>query len=143
MVLRMMADVVALHPRAVHIMAGTNDIAGNTGPMTRQQTYDNLTAMTQIAQASGLDVILASVPPAASFPWRPGLQTIAPIAEINAWIERFANETGATWVDYAPALGDGDGAIRAGLASDGVHPEAAGYAEMEKTIDPVLKAMGL
>ncbi|GAA0734033.1 GDSL-type esterase/lipase family protein [Sphingomonas japonica] len=141
MLLRMMADVVALRPRAVHIMAGTNDIAGNTGPMTRQQTYDNLTAMTQIAQANGLDVILASVPPAASFPWRPGLETIAPIAEINAWIEAFADEAGAIWVDYGPALGDGKGAIRAGLANDGVHPEAAGYSEMEKVVDPILRRM--
>ncbi len=143
MVLRMMADVVHLKPRAVHIMAGTNDIAGNTGPMTRQQTYDNLMAMTQIAKANGLDVILASVPPAAGLPWRPGLETIGPIAEINGWIQGYAKQAGATWVDYTPALGNGQGAIRSGLADDGVHPEIAGYVEMEKVIEPVLKGMQL
>lgn len=143
MVLRMMPDVIALKPRAVHIMAGTNDIAGNTGPMTRAQTYDNLTAMTQLAQANGIAVLLAAVPPAAAFPWRPGLATIGPIAEINRWIRDYATRTGATHVDYTAALGDGRGGIRKGLALDGVHPEVAGYAAMEKVIAPILKGMKL
>src|SRR3546814_13493982 len=72
MVLRMMADVVHLKPKAVHIMAGTNDIAGNTGPMTPAQSQDNLVMMTEIARASGIDVLLASNPPSDGFPWRPG-----------------------------------------------------------------------
>lgn len=141
MVLRMMPDVIALRPRAVHIMAGTNDIAGNTGPMTRAQTYDNLMAMAQLAQANGIAVLLASVPPAAAFPWRPGLATVEPIAEINAWIRAYAARIGATHVDYSPALGDGRGGIRKGFALDGVHPEAAGYAAMEKVLEPVLRGM--
>ena len=138
MVLRMMADVVALHPRAVHIMAGTNDIAGNTGPMTIQQTCDNLTAMAAIARASGISVVLASVPPAASFSWRPGLEVRGPIAAINHWAAAFARTTGATWIDYHPALADATGAMRPGFASDGVHPTAAGYAAMEAVAAPVL-----
>lgn len=143
MLLRMMPDVVALKPRAVHIMAATNDVAGNTGPMTRAQTYDNLIAMTQIAQANRIAVLLAAVPPAAAFPWRPGLATIEPIAEINRWIRGYAARIGATHVDYTAALSDGRGGIRKELALDGVHPEAEGYAAMEKVIEPVLRRMKL
>src|SRR3954452_12085225 len=88
MVLRMYSDVVALRPKAVHIMAGTNDIAGNTGPMTAQMSENNVRAMVEIAQRHGLKVLLAPVPPAASFPWRPGLETRAPIAELNRRLER-------------------------------------------------------
>ena len=143
MLVRMMADVVALKPRAVHIMAGTNDVAGNTGPMTRTQTYDNLAAMATLARANGIEVLLANVPPAAAFPWRPGLETIAPIAEINRWIARYARETRAIHVDYGPALGDGRGGIPAALADDGVHPTDAGYAAMEKVLTPILARRGL
>ena len=138
MVLRMMADVVALKPRAVHIMGGTNDIAGNTGAITVAQTCDNLAAMAAIARTSGIAVILASVPPATNFPWRPGLETRAPIAAINRWAAGFARATGATWIDYHPALADAEGAMRPGFASDGVHPTAKGYAAMEAVAAPVL-----
>ena len=80
MVLRMLQDVVQLKPRFVHIMAGTNDIAGNTGPMTVAQSIDNFRAMTMLAHANGIEVLLASVPPAASFPWRPGSRPCGPSA---------------------------------------------------------------
>jgi lysophospholipase L1-like esterase len=139
MVLRMMSDVVALKPKAVHIMAGTNDIAGNTGPMTPQMTEDNIRAMSDIARAHGIKVLLASIPPAASFPWRPGLETRKPIAAMNAWLKQYAHQSGATWVDYWPVLDDGTGAIRSGLASDGVHPTEAGYDAMATVIEPILR----
>ena len=138
MVLRMMADVVDLKPRAVHIMAGTNDVAGNTGPMTSKMTEDNFRMMSDIARAHGIAVLIASIPPAASFPWRPGLETRRPIAEINRWLKSFAAATGATWVDYWPVLDDGTGAMKPGLASDGVHPTEAGYDAMATVIEPIL-----
>ena len=138
MVLRMMADVVALRPRAVHIMGGTNDIAANTGPMTTQMTQDNIAMMTAIAHDAGIKVILASIPPAHDYPWRPGLDTMGPIAALNLWIAAFARTQGAVWVDYHPALAGADGGMKPGLASDGVHPTAAGYAAMEAVIAPVL-----
>jgi lysophospholipase L1-like esterase len=141
MVLRMMSDVVALRPKAVHIMAGTNDIAGNTGPMTAEMTQNNIRAMSDIAARHGIKLLLAPIPPAASFPWRPGLQTRAPIAAINSWLKRFARETGATWVDYWRVLDDGTGAMKPGLAVDGVHPNEAGYDAMTTAIEPVLKRM--
>jgi lysophospholipase L1-like esterase len=139
MVLRMYSDVVALKPRAVHIMAGTNDIAGNTGPMTAEMTENNFRAMSDIARQHGIKVLIASIPPAANFPWRPGLETEGPITELNAWLKRFAHESGATWVDYHPVLDDGTGAMKPGLASDGVHPTEAGYDAMATVIEPILK----
>lgn len=138
MLLRFMADVVHLKPRAVHIMAGTNDIAGNTGPMTPAMTEDNFRAMTDIARQHGIRVLLASIPPADRFPWRPTVDARGPIAEINAWLRRFARETGAIYVDYHSALADGSGAMKPGLASDGVHPTEAGYDAMERVAEPVL-----
>jgi lysophospholipase L1-like esterase len=138
MVLRMIPDVVALRPRAVHIMAGTNDIAGNTGPMTPQMTKDNFRAMIAIARRHGLKVILASIPPAASFPWRRGLETRRPIRELNAWLRDFGRAEGATWIDYHRVLATPDEAIRPGLASDGVHPTEAGYDAMATLAEPVL-----
>lgn len=139
MVLRMMADVVHLKPKAVHIMAGTNDIAGNTGPMTPQQTEDNLTMMTEVAKAAGITVILASIPPAAAFPWRPGLTVTEPIRALNRWIEGYAKRTGATWVDYTPALATAAGGMKPGMAVDGVHPTAEGYAAMERVLGPAVR----
>jgi lysophospholipase L1-like esterase len=140
MVLRMMADVVHLKPRFVHIMAGTNDIAGNTGKMTRAQSYDNFRMMTQIAKANGIGVILASVPPSDHFPWRPGLDVLGPIREMNAWLWDYAKAERLTWIDYTPVLADAKGAMKPGLASDGVHPTEAGYDAMATVIEPILKA---
>lgn len=139
MVLRMMADVVHLKPRAVHIMAGTNDIAGNTGPMTPEQTQDNLTMMTEVAKAAGIHVLLASIPPSAAFPWRPGLAVTEPIRALNRWIEGYAKRSGATWVDYTPALATAAGGMKPGMAMDGVHPTAEGYAVMESVLDPLVR----
>ena len=139
MVLRMMADVVDLKPAAVHIMAGTNDIAANTGPMTPRMTQDNFRMMSDVARAHGIHVLIASIPPAGGFPWRPGLETRRPIAELNAWLRSFASAMGATWVDYHPVLDDGTGAMKPGLASDGVHPTEAGYDAMASVIEPVLE----
>ena len=139
MVLRMMSDVVALKPRAVHLMAGTNDIAGNTGPMTAEMTQNNFREMSDIARRNGIKVIFASIPPAAGFPWTPRIETKQPIAEMNAWLKRYAADTGAAWVDYHQVLDDGTGAMKPGLASDGVHPTAAGYDAMATLVEPVLE----
>ena len=141
MVLRMMSDVVALRPQAVHIMGGTNDIAGNTGPMVAQATQDNVEAMTNIAQCHGIKVMIASVPPAAQFPWSPAIETRRSIAALNRRLQRLARRTGATWIDYHPVLDDGTGAMKPGLASDGVHPTEAGYDAMATVIQPILRRL--
>ncbi|MFS0773771.1 GDSL-type esterase/lipase family protein [Sphingomonas sp. 1P08PE] len=143
MLVRTMADVVALRPRALHLMAGTNDIAGNTGLMTQADTQNNLTAICQIARANGITVLLASVPPAANFPWRPGLDTVTPIRAINAWLRDHAHTLGARFVDYTPALSTADGAMKPGYATDGVHPTEAGYDAMAGILQPILASMHL
>jgi lysophospholipase L1-like esterase len=129
MLLRFRQDVIDLDPAVVQIMTGTNDIAGNTGPMTPAQTQANIMSMAELARAHGITVILASITPAANFPWRPGLATVPRIAELNAWLRQYAAQTGAIYADYWSALHDGD-ALRASLTYDGVHPNAAGYAAM-------------
>ncbi len=140
MLVRFRADVLRLEPRVVQIMAGTNDIAGNTGPSTPEMTQDNLRSMTELAQASRVSVILASIPPAASFPWRPGLETAGAIVATNEWLRDYARQVGAVYADYHGALSNGRGGMRPGLASDEVHPTAEGYAAMRPVAEAALVA---
>lgn len=128
--LRFYADVISLHPRVVHIMAGTNDVAGNTGPASDVDIKNNLRAMTELAQANNIKVILASIPPARAFPWSPGLAPARRIARLNDFIRAYAAERGALYADYYPALHDGAGGMRLKLSNDGVHPNSGGYAIM-------------
>ncbi|MCJ2184960.1 GDSL-type esterase/lipase family protein [Novosphingobium sp. 1949] len=135
MLLRFRQDVIDLDPDVVQIMAGTNDIAANTGPMTDEQIEGNIRSMVELAQAHGIRVILASIPPADQFPWRPGLDTGPRIVRLNAWLKAYAAKTGSTYADYWSALkGEGLGA-RAGLTKDHVHPTPAGYAVMDKVAE--------
>lgn len=131
LLVRMHADVIALKPRVVHIMAGTNDIAQNTGPMTPQDSKNNLMAMCEIARAHGIRIVLGSVPPASKYWWRPELQQpkAAAIA-MNEWMRGYAKEIGAVYADYAAALTDAKGNVKPSLAKDEVHPTAEGYAVM-------------
>jgi lysophospholipase L1-like esterase len=138
MVLRMMSDVVALRPRAAHIMGGTNDIAGNTGPMTARMSEENVRVMTDVAQRHGIKVLIASVPPAGKIPWAPAIDARAAIAELNRRLKGVAGETGASWIDYHRVLDDGTGAMKPGFAYDGVHPTEMGYSAMATLIEPLL-----
>lgn len=131
MLVRFWPDVVALKPAAVHILAGINDIAQNAGPYDISATQANLQAMTTLAQANGIAVILAMVTPAAEFPWRPGLGPAAKVRTLNAWLKAYAAEHGAVLADYTAVLADGAGGMKPGLAYDGVHPTREGYAAME------------
>lgn len=140
MLVRFRADVIHLRPRIVHVMAGTNDVAGNTGPATPEMTQDNLQSMTELALTNGLAVILASIPPAASFPWRPGLETANAIASLNEWLRDYARRAGAVYADYHGAMSNGHGGMRPGLASDEVHPTPAGYAAMRPVAEAALRA---
>lgn len=130
MLVRFRQDVIDLHPAAVQIMAGTNDIASNTGPMTIAQTEANFRTMTELAQAHGIRVILASIPPASHFAWRPGLEVTHKIETINAWLKDYAAKVGATYADYWSVLQDGKGGFRADWTIDGVHPNKVGFDQM-------------
>jgi lysophospholipase L1-like esterase len=131
MLVRFQQDVVALRPRVVHIMAGTNDVAGNTGPTSDDRFKANITAMVDLAQANGIAVVLASIPPAAAFSWRPQMKPAAKIRELNGWLEGFAKARGATYVDYHKALAGPDGSLPQTYGRDGVHPLRPGYAVMK------------
>jgi len=130
MLVRFRQDVVALHPAVVVILAGTNDIAGNTGPSTLEMIEDNFASMTEIAQANHIRVVLSSVLPVYDYPWRPGLQPVPKIAALNAWLRSYATAHGATYLDYFSSLADERQGMKSNLASDGVHPTEAGYEVM-------------
>jgi len=130
MLIRFQQDVVHLHPAAVVILAGTNDIAGNTGPTTNQMVEDNFASMADIAKQSGIKLVLASILPAYSYPWKPSIQPVERIRELNAWLKEFCEKHKCVYLDYYSAMADEKGAMRPGLASDGVHPTAQGYAVM-------------
>ncbi|MGH8184761.1 MAG: SGNH/GDSL hydrolase family protein [Rhodanobacteraceae bacterium] len=131
MLVRFRQDVIDLHPAVVHIMAGTNDVAGNTGATTLADIEGNLASMAELAQAHGIRVILASVPPSDHFTWQPRVNPVEPIRELNAWIRGYARTHHCVYVDYYDAMAAKDGAMRPGLSSDGVHPTAQGFAIME------------
>jgi acyl-CoA thioesterase I len=127
MLVRFRQDVVDLKPAVVHILAGTNDLAGNTGPTSLEAIEGNISSMVEIAQANHIGVVLASVLPTLDYPWRRGLDPAPRIAALNTWMRAFARRRGLVYVDYFPALADPSGGLKADLAKDGVHPNQAGY----------------
>ena len=130
MLVRFRQDVVSLKPAVVHILAGTNDLAGNTGPTTLEAIEDNLSSMVEIAEASHIRVVLASVLPALDYPWRRGLQPAPKIVALNDWLRAYAAQHKLVYADYYAALVDSRGGFKSELADDGVHPNGAGYAVM-------------
>jgi lysophospholipase L1-like esterase len=130
MVVRFRQDVINLHPAAVVILAGTNDVAGNTGPMTPEMTEDNFRSMIDLAKANGIRVIVASITPAADYPAKPGMAPAQKIKRLNDWLKGYCVTHSVTYLDYYSAMVGEDGGMKAGLSFDGVHPNAAGYAIM-------------
>lgn len=127
MLIRFQQDVVHLHPQAVIVLAGTNDIAQNTGPSTPEMIEDNLASMAAIARHYGIKMIIASILPAARYPWRPKVNGVQEIRDINRWLKSFCEQNRLVYLDYYSALVDDAGGMRPGLSSDGVHPTARGY----------------
>lgn len=144
MLVRFMPDVIALKPRAVHILCGVNDVAGNTGPTTPQDYRNNILAMLDLAQAHGVTVILASLAPIIGLVWTPEVQRPRErVAELNAWIAGTVAARGLVPADYVSVLADENGALRPEFTRDGVHPHSAGYRAMRPVADAALqKALG-
>jgi len=134
MLLRFHQDVVNLKPKAVVILGGINDIAGNTGPMTLEDTENNMTAMAEIAAENGIKVVFCSVLPAYDFPWSPGQYPAKKVVQLNDWLKSFAASKGITYVDYHSAMKDERGGLPSNLSRDGVHPNPAGHAIMEPLV---------
>ena len=130
MLVRFRQDVVELQPAVVHILAGTNDLAGNTGPTTLEAIENNLSSMVEIAAANHIAVVLGSVLPTVDYPWRPGLQPAPRIVALNDWMRAYAQRRGLVYADYYSALVDARGGFKSTLADDGVQPNEAGYAVM-------------
>ena len=143
MLLRFRADVVNLKPKAVLILAGTNDIAGNTGLITNEAIQGNLASMSEIAQANGIRVVLASVLPVSAYhnPSAPQTTTrpMARILALNEWMKSYAAAHGYIYLDYFSATVDANGLLREELSSDDLHPNAKGYEVMAPLVEAAIE----
>jgi lysophospholipase L1-like esterase len=139
LLVRMYQDVIQLRPRVVHIMAGTNDIAHNTGPMTAQDTKNNLMAMCEIAWSHKIRIVLGSVPPASKYWWRPEVSPKPETLALNDWLRSYSKVINAKYADYATPFVDANGNVKPELAKDEVHPTQEGYALMRPIAEAALK----
>lgn len=127
MLVRFRQDVVDLQPKAVVILAGINDIAGNTGPSTLDMIADNIQSMAEIARTNGIKVVIASVLPAYDFPWRPGMEPAPKVVKLNKMLKKYCKQQDFVYLDYFTPMADKKDALKAGLGDDGVHPNLKGY----------------
>lgn len=132
MLVRFRPDVVNLKPALVLILAGTNDIAGNTGPMTQQMIEDNIYSMVELAKQNKIRVIICSVLPAADYPWKTGLNPAQKIAGLNQSLKKYAEQNRIYYLDYYSSMVDDKGGLQQEYTYDGVHPNEKGYEVMEK-----------
>ena len=140
MLLRFTADVINLRPKAVVIMAGTNDVAHNTYWVEPNKVVDNVVAMCNLAKANGIVPIISSIPPCASFVWRPEIENAAQtIVDINKLLKAYADANGIVYVDYHAALADEQNAFQMSLSDDGCHPNPDTYFIMEKLVLEAIK----
>ncbi len=130
MLVRFRSDVINLKPAVVVILAGTNDIAGNTGPSTLEMIEANIISMAELARANSIKVVLSSVLPAFDYPWRPGLNPAEKIAALNEMIKTYAKKNGIVYLDYYSSMVNEKKGLKEEYTYDGVHPNEAGYKVM-------------
>ena len=135
MLVRFTDDVIALHPKAVVIMAGTNDVAHNEYWVSPERVVDNIIAMCNIAQSNGIVPIISSIPPCSEFPWRKEISNPGQtIVDINKSLKAFADANGIVYVDYHSALTDEKLGLPKTLSNDGCHPLPDTYFTMEEMV---------
>jgi len=139
MLIRFRQDVIDLQPKVVVILAGTNDIAGNTGPSTLEMIENNLASMSELAKENGIRVVLSSVLPVFDYPWKPGLKPAEKIITLNAWIKKYCDKKGFIYLDYFSSLADERNGMKAALTIDGVHANLAGYKIMEPLVEEAIQ----
>ncbi|MGB3152042.1 MAG: SGNH/GDSL hydrolase family protein, partial [Maribacter sp.] len=138
MLLRFRQDVIDLKPEIVVILAGTNDIAGNTGPSTLEMISDNIKGMAELAHANGIKVILSSTLPAYDYPWKPGMEPADKIIALNKMIKTYAEANNHIYLDYFSAMVDDRNGLPKKYAEDEVHPTTEGYKVMEPLVEQAI-----
>lgn len=141
MLVRFRQDVINLQPTAVVILAGINDIAGNTGPSTLEMIADNIFSMAELARSHNIEVILCSVLPAFDFPWRPDMEPANKVIALNKGLKAYAEKHGHIYLDYFSAMVDEQNGLRSELTYDGVHPNLDGYRLMEPLVTETIQQL--
>jgi lysophospholipase L1-like esterase len=148
MLIRFRPDVIDLKPKVVVILAGTNDLSGNTGPMTIEATEANLQSMAELARANGIRVVMSSIMPVSDYGKNKDGQPInqttrrppANIVAINDWMKKYAAENGLTYLDYFSAMVDDKGFMKSDISRDGLHPNEKGYEVMKPLAEQAINA---
>ncbi len=131
MLLRFRQDVINLKPEMVVILAGINDIAENTGPISLENILGNITSMAELAKANNIKVVLSSVLPANKFPWRPDLQPADKVIQLNTMLQKYCKDNNLAYIDYYSKMADSEKGLDVKFTNDGVHPTLSGYKIME------------
>jgi lysophospholipase L1-like esterase len=143
MLLRFRQDVIDLKPAVVVILAGTNDIAGNTGPSTQKMIEDNIFSMAELAKANGIKVVISAVLPAYDYPWKKGLEPSQKIIDLNASLKSYSLKNKHVYLDYFSEMVDGKNGLKDAYTYDGVHPNEEGYKVMAPLAKKsIAKALG-
>ncbi len=141
MLIRFRPDVLDLHPDVVVILAGVNDIAGNTGPTTNDAIFGNIISMVELAKANAIKVILCSVLPANNFYWRPNEKAAETIIQLNQLIQSYAKEHDIPYVDYHSAMADAKNGLPKEFSEDSVHPNLKGYQTMQPLLEKAVRKL--
>ena len=139
MLIRFRPDVINLHPDVVVILAGVNDVAGNTGPTTPEKIIGNIKSMVELAKANAIKVILCAVLPANDFYWRPNDKAAETIIHLNQLIHSYAKQHHIPYVDYHTAMADTINGLPKEFSNDGVHPNLKGYQTMEPLLEKAIQ----